>query len=764
MHRAAGQSLDLPESRAELSRFKSLLESRFRLSGKFYLGIGMAVSMTVAASLVGWFSFDRVGVAQGRVGDESVPEMVAAFGVAQYSSNLITAAPRLTTAATIDEFANVSSLIQDTYRAMDEDLAALALQRMDESGSSDPLVEQVRTHADSLITNIRSISNEEFELFGLANRSDSLRDDLDDLRVDLDAALAPAIDDQLFYTVTGYRDRGRPPADRSEHFSEDEIIHYRHLADMLANGNAAIQILRSVFSIEDTVASVEPLRERFESAVGRIEGNLSALEESPLKEEVVAIFDRLLELGAGNRNGFDLKVRELTIRDQQQDLLVQNGDIARDLVAEVDILVNSANVNVQAANLASTRAIFTGRTLLLVISVLSVAGALLIAWLFVGRVLLRRIQTLSGWMRQMAGGDLEAQVEIGGRDEVADMAAALEVFRNYALEVQRLNLVEQLAEELQGKNDQLETAMDDLNRAQDQIVVREKLAALGELTAGVAHEVRNPLNFVKNFAEVSEELLEELAEVIEENVDKLDEDQRSLIADISGDLTSNLERIRSHGDRANRIVHDMLMMGRGTSERQLTDINTLLDEYARLAYHSARATDPEFQLEWKEDLDPNVGEMEVVTQDLSRVFLNLVSNACYATDEKRRASVEAPADGEPYVPTLWLATKRGEETCEIRVKDNGSGMPPEVIEKIFNPFFTTKPTGQGTGLGLTMSNDIVREHGGSIRVESEPGEFTEMIIELPLQPPERKQEDESEPDRGADPAEAVEADAAEARA
>ena len=728
-----------------MSWFKSLLESRFRLSGKFYFGIGMAVSLTVSASLVGWFFFERVGVAQDRVSNDSVPEMVAAFGVAQYSSNLITAAPRLTTATTIDEFANVSSLIQDTYRAMDEDLTVLARQRMDESGAADPLVDQVRDHADSLVANIRSISNEEFELFGLANRSESLRDDLDDLRVDLDAALAPAIDDQLFYTVTGYRDRGRPPDPLSEHFSEDEIINYRHLADLLANGNAAIQILSSVLSIEETAASVEPLRERFESAVGRIEGNLSAIEESPVKEEMVSLFDRLLELGAGNRNGFDLKAQELTIRAQQQVLLAQNGDIARDLVDEVDILVTAANESVQEANRASTRAIFTGRTLLLAISALSIAGALLIAWLFVGRVLLRRIQTLSGWMRQMAGGDLEAQVEIEGRDEVADMAAALEVFRNYALEVQRLNLVEKMAEELQGKNDQLETALDDLNRAQDQIVVREKLAALGELTAGVAHEVRNPLNFVKNFAEVSEELLEELGEVLEANVEKLDEDQRSLIADISEDLTSNLERIRSHGDRANRIVHDMLMMGRGSAERQATDINTLLDEYARLAYHSARATDPEFQLEWKMDLDPDVGEMEVVTQDLSRVFLNLVSNACYATDEKRRASVEAPAaDGESYVPTLWLSTKRGEETCVIRVKDNGSGMPPDVIEKIFNPFFTTKPTGQGTGLGLTMSNDIVREHGGSIRVESEPGEFTEMIIELPLQPPERTQEADAE--------------------
>ena len=336
-------------------------------------------------------------------------------------------------------------------------------------------------------------------------------------------------------------------------------------------------------------------------------------------------------------------------------------------------------------------------------------------------------------MRRLAGGDLETTVELSGRDEIAEMAAALEVFRQHALEIQRLNLVEKLANELQSKNDQLETALADLQRAQDQIVSQQKLAALGELTAGVAHEIKNPLNFVKNFSEVSEELIDELKEVLEEEAESISEDQREYINEISGDLTDNLGRIRSHGERANHIVHDMLMMGRGSGDRQATDINRLLDEHARLAYHSARATDTEFQLDLKQDMDPEVGELEVVPQDLGRVFLNMVSNACYATDEKRRSG--ADADGERYFPTLWLATRRGDEHIEVGIKDNGMGMPDEIIDKIFNPFFTTKPTDQGTGLGLAISSDIVRQHGGNIRVESEPGEGTEMIIELPLEPP-----------------------------
>ena len=180
----------------------------------------------------------------------------------------------------------------------------------------------------------------------------------------------------------------------------------------------------------------------------------------------------------------------------------------------------------------------------------------------------------------------------------------------------------------------------------------------------------------------------------------------------------------------------MLQMGRGSGDLQPTDINGLLDEYARLAYHSARATDSEFQLDIRQELDPEVGDVDVIPQDLGRVFLNMVSNACYATDEKRSS---ANVDG--YEPTIWLKTRRGEEEIEIRVKDNGSGMPPHVVEKIFNPFYTTKPTGEGTGLGLAMSSDIVREHGGTIEVETEPGEFTEMIITLPLEPPLKQAEE-----------------------
>ncbi len=704
-------------------RLKRLLAVRYRISTQLYFGIGGAVAMTIAASLVGLFSFNSVGEAQSRVNEGSVPELAAAFGVARLGGILVAAGPSLTTAENIEEFTEVSAGIADTHRDFEEQLAVL------EKDGQDKRFEGIRADASTLIRNLDSIEEGMLERFELADRTDALRLELAIIRADLDTILVPALDDQLFYTMTGYRKLGAPAEPRDVHFSEGQLIRFRYMAELQAQANIATQLLASASTLSDA-SLIEPLRERFESSAGHIERNLGDLEETPLHGELAPVFDRLLELGTGEGNGFDLFARELALAGLQGELLADNRAVAVSLIEQVDELVADAQLSTQEATQASSQAVFTGSTLLLVISFISLAGALLIIWLFVGRVLLRRLGMLSTWMRRMAGGDLEAKVEIGGRDEVADMAAALEVFRRHALEVQRLNLVEKLANELQGKNEELESVLADLRTAQDQIVMREKLAALGELTAGVAHEIRNPLNFVKNFSEASEELLEELKETLEEGGDKLNEDQQDLIGEIAQDLNENLGRIRSHGDRANRIVHDMLSMSRGSANSQSTDINRLLDEHARLAYHSARATDPDFQLDIRLDLDPEMGELDVISQDLGRVFLNMVSNACYATDEKRRAVGSSLVDG--YMPTLWLSTQRSEEKAKISIKDNGDGIPPDAVDRIFNPFFTTKPTDKGTGLGLSICNDIVRQHGGTIRVDTEPGQHTEMVVELPI--------------------------------
>ena len=723
-------------------RINRLLELRFRISAQLYLAIGGAVALTFAASMVGWFSFNQVGAAQTRVNEGSVPELASAFGVAQYSGDLVAAAAELTLATSGEEIASVNDDILTAHQGFNQQIDILAGR-----GGEEARFQRIDTYSTALIDNIAGINSSITAGTSLASELETMGAELEELRFKLDGIIVEELDNQLFYTITGHQELGGAAAPRSVHLSEHELASYRHLSELRSNANIATQLLSSA-SILSEPSLIEPLRERFESSAHHIRSNLFHIQGTPLHDELAPLFERLLELGLGDKNGFALRAQQLQLAERQQLLLVNNQAIAALLIDEVDALVVGAEEGAQAATDASSQAILTGRTLLLVISLVSIGGALLIAWLFVGRVLLHRLELLSGWMRRMAGGDLDAQVEIGGRDEVADMAAALEVFRRHAQEAMRLNLVEELAKELEGKNveleginseldgknHELEEVLSNLTAAQDRIVAQEKLASLGQLTAGVAHEIRNPLNFVKNFSESSEELLDEMRETLEENGDgHLDDEQKELINDIFSDLTENLERIRMHGDRANRIVQDMLLMGRESVTHQMSSINNLLDEHARLAYHSARALDSDFQLDLQYDFE-EMDEIEVNPRDIGRVFLNMVSNACYATDEKRRSLATAGENG--YMPTLTLSTRRKDEHVEVRIRDNGSGMPDEIIDQIFNPFFTTKPTGQGTGLGLSICNDIIREHGGTIAVTSEPGEYTEMVIDLPLEAPE----------------------------
>ncbi len=721
------------------------------LSTQLYLGIGGAVTFTIVASLVGWISFDRVGDVQNRVNEGSVPEMAAAFAVAQQSGALVAAAPRLTAAATPDELARIANGIAEDRKSFEAQLKALTGIEGDASRSK-----SLRRSGEALMANIEAIEASMSRRFGLAEQRQARLQELTALRSRLVGNLVPLIDDQLFYAVTGYRQIGRPPAPQEEHFSQAAINRYRNLAELRSDATTGAQLLATALNISDA-SLLEPLRESFEATARGIKRRLARLGTASLGERLTGPFARLIALGAGPDGVFGLRARELNLDGRQRDLLERNRSLAVELVGEAEGLVTAARASVKEATLASADAILTGRNLLLLISAASVGGAVLLSWIYVGRFLSRRLGRLSDRMRRMAEGDLEAEVDIGGRDEVGEMAAALEVFRRHALEVQRLNLVEKLADELKSKNDQLESALGDLEKAQDQIVMREKLAALGELTAGVAHEIKNPLNFIKNFSEVSIELLDEMLEEVrtlagdrkaaenggnggngEDGEEPEDDDTAELIEEIAGDLTGNLKTIHEHGVRANNIVQSMLQMGRGSGERRPANINALLSEHARLAYHSARASDSDFNIDLQEDLDPGIGEIEVIPQDLSRVFLNMVTNACYATHEKRMALKETDPDavklkegGADYEPQLRLTTRAVEDSIEIRIRDNGSGIPDELVEKIFHPFFTTKPTDQGTGLGLALSSDIIRQHGGSIRVETEAGEFTEMIIALP---------------------------------
>ena len=272
----------------------------------------------------------------------------------------------------------------------------------------------------------------------------------------------------------------------------------------------------------------------------------------------------------------------------------------------------------------------------------------------------------------------------------------------------------------------LKTSLDDLRTAQDRLVQTQKLASLGQLTAGIAHEIKNPLNFVNNFSAVSVELIDELREAL--GGAHLDSKLRAEIGEIADTLQGNLDKVVQHGKRADAIVKNMLLHSRqGSGEHRPVDINALVDESLNLAYHGARAEKQGFNITLERSFDPAAGEVDLFPQEITRALLNLISNGFYAATKRK-----AEANGGDYEPTLAAATKNLGNSVEIRIRDNGTGIPPEVKEKLFNPFFTTKPAGEGTGLGLSISHDIiVKQHGGSIEVDTKPGDFTEFRIVLP---------------------------------
>ena len=334
---------------------------------------------------------------------------------------------------------------------------------------------------------------------------------------------------------------------------------------------------------------------------------------------------------------------------------------------------------------------------------------------------------LQQWVKRLVVGDLEFHVDTPGSDEISMYGRVLEALRQALIRSRRLEAAQkELSEELRQNNETLQSTLDQLRTTQDQIVSQQKLAELGEVSAGVAHEIRNPLQFIKNFAESSVVIVAELAGIAARKEELNSEEAQADIAELTGDLTENMTRITHHSDRANRIVSDMLDLRRdGQREFRPVDINQLLVEQTMLAYHAARAQYPGFNMEIEKELDPNAGEISAVPEDLGRVFINMVSNACQAIEEKRKGD-----DG--YAPALRLRTVRAGGAVEIGIRDNGPGMTPDVMDKMFTPFFTTKSTDKGTGLGMSLSHDIVRGHGGTIAPESVPGEYTELTVTIPV--------------------------------
>ncbi len=346
--------------------------------------------------------------------------------------------------------------------------------------------------------------------------------------------------------------------------------------------------------------------------------------------------------------------------------------------------------------------------------------------------LLRPLSYVLNGVKRVNAGELKVEVPVEVQDEIGLLAEQFNhmtaSLRRYAEQME--SLVSKRTEELERKSFELEMqkqelqhTLTNLQSAQAQLVQSEKMASLGELTAGIAHEIQNPLNFVNNFSDLSAELLEELSKELQQKPNMQPE-----VATILSDLKQNLTKINQHGRRADSIVKGMLQHSRkSTGHKEATDINALADEYLRLSYHGLRAKDKSFYATFHTDFDPKVGQVEVVPQDFGRVLLNLFNNAFYAVQQKK---YRQPED---FQPTVSVSTRRVGNKVEVKIKDNGPGIPKESAGRIFQPFFTTKPSGQGTGLGLSLSFDIITKgHGGKLTFTTEEGQYTEFVISVPI--------------------------------
>lgn len=456
--------------------------------------------------------------------------------------------------------------------------------------------------------------------------------------------------------------------------------------------------------------------------VGRQLGQMSALDDPDGRRMVIAFTDSFRALSDSWRIFYQNFGRNqpLAITEEVMHSEPLGQKVLKELLPE---LQQHQTESVQAASDRFYETVRTTDRITVFIFFLSVGLAGTLA-LIISRRLNRGLGVLKTGADVLGGGDLAYRIPSISKDELGDLART---FNDMAGRLQSArDELQVLMDRERLKSEELELTLAQLKTTQDQLLVQEKMASLGALTAGIAHEIKNPLNFVTNFSSLSVELLDEARELFGKLGKKLESGDAEYIGQILSDLNTNLHKIEEHGRRADNIVKGMLAHSRGGSGQfQLTDINALVAEAASLAYHGMRAQDVAFNIALENAFDPALPMLSVVPQDLSRAILNIVNNGCYAAHQR--------ALGEPgFQPVLRCTTVRTPAGVEIRIRDNGAGIPKEVLPKIFNPFFTTKPTGSGTGLGLSLSYQIVvDQHKGAMRVETEDGKSTEFILTLP---------------------------------
>jgi len=677
------------------------------------------------ASLVAYLALQTTLDYQSEMADFDMPNLLDSVQIAQQSTALVNGALRVIAARTRQDNEMEVAAIEREQEVLGE-----VIERLESRSEFDDDTQLIERHLIELGGYLVAIQESTLRRLQIDERLVLLSVELGEINRTIESYLAEAIDSQGFYILEGLRSLDESPDPLDVRASETEFNFYRNLTAINRQANRAVLLLDEMLVVDDP-QFLAPIEERLLSAIINAQRAYAALPASAQLASLGASLQRLERVATGDQGIIALRREALSRAEQEQETLALARGASARLDTDVGFLGSLINDNAIASSEAARQSAQNGILLLLTINLMAAAGALVFGYFFIWKSLARRLTALSAAMREMSRGDLEVAIEVGGNDEVTEMGEALEKFREYALEVQRLNLVEKLAQELDAKNESLETTLKDLEEAQQQLIAEEKLSSLGQLAAGIAHEIKNPLNFIGNFSEIAMEFGKEIEELLDEiEVSDAREDIREIIAD----LVKSLGKIRDHSKRADNIVRSMLDHSRGgEGEWRETDLNALLKQYVELAYHSMRALNTGFNMDLETDFDEEIGLIEVVPQDISRVFLNMATNACQALDEKRKQI-------GGFEPLISISSRKLEDDAEFTLRDNGPGIPKEIREKIFEPFFTTKEGTQGTGLGLSLTADIIQRHGGAISVDSVEGEFTEMRLRLPLKSVRKEEE------------------------
>ena len=703
---------------------------RWTIGTQLYLTIAIFVVLIFFSGLLGWNSIHEMNDIQKTITQERIPELSLAIKIGQESVALSNSAPKFLAAESEKQVEGLKANNKQNAERLSS-----VLTQLKETHPDPGVVANYESHYQELINNLVLLEKSVGLTLNLKEQLQVMLTKSLDKAYDINRSLISEVDKQTFFLQTGWKSlRQKKPVPLSRRANPKFLDYYRSLLDLKAQTQLASGLLNQAVQLSNPDL-IQPLRERFRAALGNCKRSLRLMENNQFKKKIFTQIQDIEEIGLGKQNTqglFGFLENIFKQKKLQRAYLESNQNAVGNLSSQTEQLID----NIEKMGLETTRVfeekVNVKKVQFTALNLISLVLAFIATFFLIGKFFVARVRHLSQTILSMSEGNLEAPLHLKGNDEISDIGKAMEVFRRYALEVQKLNLVQKLAKEVQEKNTELEGTISQLKKAQQQIVMQEKLASLGQLTSGIAHEIKNPLNFITNFSKISQELLEDLSRELMETENVLSAESREFIEEVLKDLHGNMDKINSHGKRANDIITGMLRHSRSDSKGNFEAIlfNPFFNSCINLAYQGKKAAGSAFNVDFKKDYDDTIGEVEINPQDLSRVIINLITNAYDALEEKNNALSEN--EQKEFSPCIWIQTQKNGDNLDIRVGDNGPGIPEKDFDKIFNPFFTTKSTDKGTGLGLSLSYDIIYKHGGELRAGCSMSGGAEFIISLPV--------------------------------